>query len=404
MAVAPPIRQTAGIAPPGVAAAQGLYQRHAALVFRYCLHRLRRREDAEDAMQTTFLHAFRALGRGVVPATETAWLQRIAHNVCLTHWSTARRRSSEQARDPQALAELAGEERVAWHDLIGLEECLARLPERQRLALLLREWQGLSYLEIASELGISLSAVETLLFRARRSLAQLLEGERPVRPAGRLSGLDLGSLGLAFKSAFAGGAAKVAVAVVGVTAATLVATSDPLSRDREANVIRRVAVASPALVVRPVETMAAARREHAGLARSLPAPDPRAARPAHARPPARPDAPARATRPAAAAPRAEPAAAPAQDAPAPTRGAPEPAAPTAPPARQIVEKAVATPVATIVEPVVQAIESVGVDVPELQPVVAPLPLPALEAPVVETVAEATTAVVETVGGLVGPLP
>jgi DNA-directed RNA polymerase specialized sigma24 family protein len=49
------------------------------------------------------------------------------------------------------------------------------MPEQQRRAILLREWQGLSYREISDELELSQSAVETLIFRARRSLAQGLE-------------------------------------------------------------------------------------------------------------------------------------------------------------------------------------------------------------------------------------
>ena len=54
--------------------------------------------------------------------------------------------------------------------LDALREALATLPERQRRAILLREWQGLSYAEIADELRLTVGAVETLLYRARRSL------------------------------------------------------------------------------------------------------------------------------------------------------------------------------------------------------------------------------------------
>ena len=51
----------------------------------------------------------------------------------------------------------------------------SKSPEQQRRALLLREWQGLSYREISEQLGITQAAVETLLFRARRSLAASLQ-------------------------------------------------------------------------------------------------------------------------------------------------------------------------------------------------------------------------------------
>ena len=82
-------------------------------------------------------------------------------------------------------------------ELIGLPEALDGMPEQQRRALLLREWQGLSYKEIAEELDLSQAAVETLLFRARRSLAAGLSDEPPKKAAAiakRLGGAgDLGS-------------------------------------------------------------------------------------------------------------------------------------------------------------------------------------------------------------------
>ena len=80
--------QRSGVAPQA-AATEGLYERHAAKLLSYCLHQLGSREEAEDAVQTTFMNAFRALGRGIVPEAESAWLFKIAENVCLS-----RRRSS----------------------------------------------------------------------------------------------------------------------------------------------------------------------------------------------------------------------------------------------------------------------------------------------------------------------
>ena len=112
-------------------------------------------------------------------------------------------------------------------ELIGLEVALASMPEQQRRAILLREWQGLSYREVAEELDLSQSAVETLIFRARRSLAQGLE--QPVaKPRRRLRralhALDLGPLVGALKTLLLGGAAaKATVAAVAVTAAVSVA-------------------------------------------------------------------------------------------------------------------------------------------------------------------------------------
>jgi RNA polymerase sigma factor (sigma-70 family) len=153
-----------------------LYEGYSRQLYRYCLKHLRSHEDAEDAVQNTFLRVHAALGRGVVPEFESAWLYKIAHNVCLSRCLGAKRRSSVEA--PHDLQQL--EERMAapgreGDELVGLDDALARMPEKLRRAILLREWQGLRYAEIAEALGITCSAAETLIFRARRYLARELE-------------------------------------------------------------------------------------------------------------------------------------------------------------------------------------------------------------------------------------
>ena len=152
---------------------EALYEQHSSRVFGYCLKWLRSREEAEDAVQTTFLYAMRGLRRGVVPLFDEAWLLAIARNVCLSRTEVARRRAVEVARDPHVLAESVAAPATS-DDLAGLSEALTGLTEPQRRAILLREWQGLSYREIADELDLSQAAVETLLFRARRALAARL--------------------------------------------------------------------------------------------------------------------------------------------------------------------------------------------------------------------------------------
>ena len=170
---------------PEAAAAHRLYERHSAKLLSYCRHRLGTREEAEDAVQTTFMNAFRALGRGVVPELESAWLFKIAENVCLSRRrSSWRRNRIESSTDLELIEEIVPGPSRQRDELIGIQAALAAMPEQQRRAILLREWKGLSYREIASELELSQSAVETLIFRARRSLAQALEGSKLVRPTG----------------------------------------------------------------------------------------------------------------------------------------------------------------------------------------------------------------------------
>ena len=206
-------------------AAAALYERHSGRVFGYCLSRLGRREDAEDAVQTTFLHAVRGLRRGVVPATEIAWLLGIARNVCLTRWESVGRRSRlESPCDPVKLERGRAAPQGRREELIGLEDALSQLPEQQRRAVLLRDWRGLSYEEIAAQLGVSRAAVETLIFRGRRTLAELLR-EEPRATRRRLRSLgDLGSFFSAIKTALTGGAAATKIAIAAATAVALSGT------------------------------------------------------------------------------------------------------------------------------------------------------------------------------------
>jgi RNA polymerase sigma-70 factor (ECF subfamily) len=203
-----------------------LYERYYDRIFGYCLYQLGSREEAEDAAQTTFMWAFRGLRRGVIPRAEASWLFTIAQNACRArHRSRGRRREHEVLSDPVILADMSPAHAADSDDLMGLEDALARMPELQRRAILLREWRGLSYREIAAELELSGAAVETLIFRARRSLAQLLAG-RPAPKRGRNYAFDLGSIGAALKSVLgAGSAAKVVAGAAAIVAATMLAGS-----------------------------------------------------------------------------------------------------------------------------------------------------------------------------------
>ena len=315
-----------------------LYERHYARVLRFCRSRLASAEDAEDAAQTTFTYALGGLRRGVVPRVEAAWLLKIARNVCLDRWDAARRRGRvELVRDPHVLEELAPARAAAEDDLFGLEAALLRLTEQQRRAILLREWQGLSYREVGEELGLSQQAVESLLFRARRALARDLRGEREVR-----FGIDLGSLVAAIKSLFTGAGAAVKLAAVAATLATAGAVAGPPLAHKLAPAERSRPVApvpapaatkassAPGTGTRGAAHGRAARREAPRASAGPAAAGPKASGPHAPRGTETASAPAT---PAAGASPGAPAYAPASAAPAPTADAPgsAPSAPAAPP-------------------------------------------------------------------------
>jgi RNA polymerase sigma factor (sigma-70 family) len=153
-----------------------LFERHGATVLGLCRVLLRNEHESEDATQQTFLAAYRSLLNGGEPRHPAAWLATIARNEC---WSIARRRMREPLGDAEPEGRLpdpvvAAAERA---DLRELWRAIGALPRQQRKAILLREFSGLSYDELAVALGVSEPAVESLLFRARRELRARL---RPV--------------------------------------------------------------------------------------------------------------------------------------------------------------------------------------------------------------------------------
>src|SRR4051812_4471380 len=203
-----------------------LYERHQRKILAFCHHQLGNREEAEDATQITFMNAFRGLKRGTSPEFEAAWLFKIAHNVCLTKQRNSyRRRLVEAPSDFELIEEMVPAHEGDTDELFGLTNALRSVPEQQRRALLLREWQGLSYKEISEEMRLSQSAVETLIFRARRSLAESLESdglEKRKRGRPRMVG-GAGSLAAMLKSLLVGGSVKVAATVATVAATSVVA-------------------------------------------------------------------------------------------------------------------------------------------------------------------------------------
>lgn len=131
--------------------------------------------DSEDALQEIFMRAYYGLRANRRDLALRPWLYRVAHNRCI----------DELRRQPLILLDAAGvsssdgvdpaarvEQRDALRQLIA---DVQRLPDQQRSALLMRELSGMSYLDVADALDVSVPAVKSLLVRARVGLAQASE-------------------------------------------------------------------------------------------------------------------------------------------------------------------------------------------------------------------------------------
>ena len=150
---------------------ENLFRQHGRLVTGLCRGLLRNADEAEDAAQQTFLSAHGAFLRGAEPREPAAWLTTIARNECLARIREQMRRPLPVANADTAVSPADPlVEATRRADMAALWRAVGALPPQQRQAMLLREFGGLSYDELALALGVSVPAVESLLFRARTKL------------------------------------------------------------------------------------------------------------------------------------------------------------------------------------------------------------------------------------------
>jgi RNA polymerase sigma-70 factor (ECF subfamily) len=150
-----------------------------------------REEDARDVCQDTFLRAFRALPGFKGQAKFSSWLYRIALNLC-RDWIRRQRRAPvlqlPEDADPFELASEAGpsesiEDLVARRELTAVvEEAMALLPEEQRTAIILKEYHGMTFQEIADLQQCPLSTVKTRLYQGLSVLRRQLERDGQLAP------------------------------------------------------------------------------------------------------------------------------------------------------------------------------------------------------------------------------
>ncbi|HEX2235769.1 MAG TPA: sigma-70 family RNA polymerase sigma factor [Actinomycetota bacterium] len=152
-----------------------IYERYAPRVNAVCRRMLSDRQDAQDAAQETFLRVYQALPRFNGRYQLGAWINRIATNVCLDHLR-ARKRTPAEATPNEVLDDVVEPESSANPEELLLrsdegarvQQTLGRLTEMQRTAILMRDFEGRDYSDIASTLGMSETRVRVLLHRARK--------------------------------------------------------------------------------------------------------------------------------------------------------------------------------------------------------------------------------------------
>ena len=162
-----------------------LVRRHQRSVLNFIYRFIGDRIEAEDLAQEVFLKAWQSAAAYKPTAKFTTWIYRIAANLCINKQKHDRIRSLFMMSPSRKEEEDLGDEFSADHagkcpspeDLLLEAErkrqilsALRRLPANQRIALILKKYEGLSYKEIAGIIGCSVSAVDSLMVRAKRNL------------------------------------------------------------------------------------------------------------------------------------------------------------------------------------------------------------------------------------------
>ena len=154
-----------------------LHDRYRQRLFAYVRQMLssHSRQDAEDVLQDVFVRAFGALRGDSRAINVRAWLYRVAHNRCIDHLRRPHPPAAEIFEMSRKPLLDPVDEAQRRDDLKRLVGDLGRLPDQQRSALLMREIDGLSYLELADSLDVTVPAVKSLLVRARVGLVEAQE-------------------------------------------------------------------------------------------------------------------------------------------------------------------------------------------------------------------------------------
>ena len=168
-------------------------------IYALAYRQIGREDDARDIVQDAFLRAFRALPGFKGEAKFSSWLYRITLNLCRDFMRRARRAPFLPVPEGMELTDLASTESTpveSVEDVVTREDlsrhvarAMGALPEEQRSAILLKEYHGLTFQEIAEMQGVPLSTVKTRLYQGLTVLRRELDrrGSGPTRAEGRTS-------------------------------------------------------------------------------------------------------------------------------------------------------------------------------------------------------------------------
>jgi RNA polymerase sigma-70 factor (ECF subfamily) len=156
-----------------------IVERHRRTVYQLCYRFVGNHEDASDLTQEVFLRAYRGLKNFRGQASFSTWLYRIGVNVCLNRVSAKAPRSEpiEERHDLAVTSDAPPDIMIREERACRVRSAVARLPRKQRAALVLRVYHEMSHQEIAETLGSSVGAVKANVFHALQNLKKLLGEE-----------------------------------------------------------------------------------------------------------------------------------------------------------------------------------------------------------------------------------
>jgi len=167
------------------AAFEDLIERHQSLVAGTIARMLGSNSDVEDIAQQVFIRVWKSAGRYVARAKFTTWLLKITRNLVFNELRRSKRHAlvplqtkpgAEEMPLPDQVARAPDASLLETELQQAIERAIVQLPESQRMALILRRYEEMSYEQIAEILDLSVPAVKSVLFRARSELRERLRG------------------------------------------------------------------------------------------------------------------------------------------------------------------------------------------------------------------------------------